>query len=219
MTHTARRGETHEFAERQRPAINRAIDIAIDATSTARWREAIQAASDVAEDARQLRLLVITDALRAGSDWWELGQMLGIHPQAAFDEYANLIEDTRPPAQQRSDLAVVLTAGLAAEHDMASEYGIDLEDLGADHSLNLDPQVQRIRAASTALGDNVWIAVTLPGDFEGAEGDPEPGEDAITQWTSVALDAGELVWLREVLALNAAGDDDTGEDDDLDPLD
>lgn len=53
----------------------------------------------------------------------------------------------------------------------------------------------------------------LPGDFEGAEGDPVPGDDAISQWTSVVTEPAELTWLREVLALNAAGDH---QDDDLD---
>jgi hypothetical protein len=50
----------------------------------------------------------------------------------------------------------------------------------------------------------VWICVTIPGDFEGAEGDPTAGVDVIDQWTSVAVQAGELTWLRETLTLNAA---------------
>src|SRR6266704_4101277 len=57
---------------------------------------------------------VVRDALMAGVDWWALGEALSMHPQAAFDQYANLIEGTVPPAQQRPDLAVVCTAGLPA---------------------------------------------------------------------------------------------------------
>jgi hypothetical protein len=30
---------------------------------------------------------------------------------------------------------VVCTAGLVAEHDLDDEYGVDLDDLGDDHSL------------------------------------------------------------------------------------
>jgi hypothetical protein len=32
------------------------------------------------------------------------------------------------------------TAGLVAEHDMAAQYGIDLDDLDPQHSLTLDPR-------------------------------------------------------------------------------
>jgi hypothetical protein len=48
-----------------------------------------------------------------------------MHPQAAFDRYANLIKGTVLPAEQRPDLAVVCTAGLAAVHGMKPEYGIE----------------------------------------------------------------------------------------------
>src|SRR6266536_2071321 len=51
---------------------------------------------------------VVRDALLAGMDWWALGEvLLSMHPQAAFEQYANLIEGTILPAQQRPDLAVV----------------------------------------------------------------------------------------------------------------
>ena len=114
------------------------------------------------------------------------------------------------PAQQRPGHAVVLTAGRAAVHDMRAEYGIDIEDLGTGHSLHAEPGVRRVRDTTSLLGDDVWICVTVPGGFEGAEGDPAPGEDIIRQWTSVVTDAGELRWLKEMLALNAAGDEAGG---------
>src|SRR4029453_16463174 len=72
------------------------------------------------------------------------------------------------------------------------------------------PGARAVRAAPSLLGDDVWICVTVPGGFEGAEGDPAPGEDVIRQWTSVVTDAGELRWLKEMLALNAAGDEAGG---------
>lgn len=161
---------------------------------------------------------VVRDALIAGADWWTLGDALSMHPQAAFDRYANLIEGTMLPAQQRPDLAVVCTAGLPAVHDMEPEYGIDLDDLAPNHSLTLDPTVVRLRAAAKLLGEDVWITVTPPGDFEGAEGDPDE-EQAITQWTTVAVHPDGLAWLREALALNAERDVADDEDDDLEPLD
>ena len=133
--------------------------------------------------------------------------MLGMHPQAAFETCAHLAGHRDTPARQRPDLAVVLTAGLAAGHDMRGEYGIDIEDLNPGHSLRTEPGVRRVRDAAELVGDDVWITVTIPGDFEGAEGDPVPGADAIQQWTSVVLHPVELTWLREMLALNAAGDE------------
>lgn len=73
-----------------------------------------------------------------------------------------------------------------------------------------EPGLRRVRDAASLLGDDVWICVTVPGGLEGAEGDPAPGEDVIRQWTSVVTDAGELRWLKEMLALNAAGDEAGG---------
>ena len=46
--------------------------------------------------------------------------------------------------------------------------------------------------------------MTVPGGFRGAE--RSIGSDVIRQWTSVVTDAGELRWVKEMLALNAAGD-------------
>ncbi|SDS99067.1 hypothetical protein [Actinoplanes derwentensis] len=53
----------------------------------------------------------------------------------------------------------------------------------------------RLRAAAGLLDEDVWIAVRLPGDYEGAD---------------------ELGWLREALQLLAG--DDQGEEADLEPL-
>ena len=117
---------------------------------------------------------------------------------------------------QRPGLAIVLTAGMADAHDPQPEYGIDIDDLGPGHSVNADPAVVRIREAACLLGTEAWITVTMPGGFEGAEGDPAPRDDAISQWTSVVTEPAELTWLREVLALNAADnhqDDDFPDDD------
>jgi hypothetical protein len=143
-------------------------------------------------------------ALTRDADWQELAGMLGVHPQAVFETCAHLAGHGNTPARQRPDLAVVLTAGLAAEHDMRGEYGIDIEDLNPGHSLRTEPGVRRVRDAAELVGDDVWITVTSPGDFEGAESDPTPEVDAIQQWASVVLHPVELTWVREMLALNAS---------------
>jgi hypothetical protein len=98
---------------------------------------------------------------------------------------------------------VVCTAGLAAEHEMLGEHGIDLDDLDPQHSLTTDPTVARLRQAAAVLGDDIWITVKLPGEYDG---DDDLDDDmAIRRWTTVALYPDELGWLREALALNAEG--------------
>ena len=171
----------------------------------------------VVDAGRYLLPSVVRDALAAGLDWWQIGELLTVHPQAAFDAYANLADSTRTPAQQRPELAVVCTAGLAAEHDMDTEHGIDLDDLDPQHRLTTDPTVRRLRAAAQLLDDDIWIAVKLPGEYDGDD-DLDDGA-ASHRWSTVALYPDELGWLREALALNADTTDDEEEDDDLEPLD
>jgi hypothetical protein len=168
--------------------------------------------------------IVDADALTAGrehaqkerrSDCWQIGELLALHPQAAFDAHANLADGTRTPARQRPQLAVVCTAGLAAEHDMSIAHGIDLDDLDPRHSFTTEPTVVRLRAAADLLGDDIWIAVKLPGEYDG---DDDLDDDAaLRRWATVALHPDEPGWLREALALNAEDPDD--EDEDLEPLD
>jgi len=138
----------------------------------------------------------------------------GDAPQAAFEAYGHLADGHKAPAAQRPALAIVITAGLDSEHDVLPEYGIDIDDLGPDHSVNADPGVIRIRDAARLLGARTWITVTIPGSFQGAEGEPEPGDDAISQWASVVTAAEELTWLTYALAMNTIGSEDP--DDDLD---
>jgi hypothetical protein len=178
------------------------------------WDTAVALADRLRTAGRHQHTTVVADALTAGLDWWQLSTLLRSHPQAAFEEYGNVIEGLPLPAEQRPDLAVVCTAGLAALHGMQPEYGIDLDDLGADHSLTTDPTVVRLRAAAELLGDDIWIAVTLPGSHYGAEGAPAD-DQAITQWTTVTARPDDLTWLREALTLNTE-DHDT---EDPDPLD
>lgn len=153
---------------------------------------------------------MVRDALAAGANWWRLGEQLSLHPQAAYEQYRGVAEGLRPPAEQRPHLAVVCTAGLLSEHDQDNDHGLDLDDLGDDHSLTQDPTVARIRAAAALLDDDVWIAVRLPGDYEGA-GDLD--DDAATsRWTSVVTHPDELGWLRGALQLRADHEDEDGLD-------
>jgi len=78
--------------------------------------------------------------------------MLGVHPQAAFETCAHLAGHGNTPARQRPDLAVVLTAGLAAQHDMRGEYGIDIEDLNPGHS-QISPGLLAIQAGGGRRAD------------------------------------------------------------------
>jgi hypothetical protein len=192
---------------RQATAFSDAPRAAGDAAAAGDYRAALAQAERLALAAGQLQQSLVQDALARDAGWQELADLLGMHPQAAFETYGQLSGHHTTPAQQRPDLAVILTAGLAAEHDMRGEYGIDIEDLSPDHSLHIEPGVRRIRNAAELTGDDVWITVTIPGDFEGAEGDRAPDVDAIGQWASVVLHPVELTWLREMLALNAAGDE------------
>ncbi len=217
MAQTRAATHTETFRDQYGISITEGLTGTATAAATGDWRQAAILAERFRSGGRHLHTNVVRDALTAGVDWWALGDMLSLHPQAAYTEYGNLVEGLAAPAQQRPHLAVILTAGLAAVHDMEPEYGIDIEDLDASHSITFDPKVRQLCDAANLLAEDIWITVTLPGDFEGAEGDPTQGEEAIVQWTSVVLHADELEWLREVLALNAAHDDE--DDEDLDPLD
>ena len=104
--------------------------------------------------------------------------------------------------------------GSRARH--GHRHGIDLDDLDPQHSLTTDPTVVRLRAAAELLGDGIWIAVKLPGEYDGDD-DLDNDDAAVRRWTTVALYPDELGWLREALALNTEEPDDD-EDEDLEPL-
>jgi hypothetical protein len=218
MTPTRTGVHTDTFREQHGSSLTEHLAAATAAATAGDFKNAVTLAERFTAGARHLHHSVVRDALAAGLDWWQIGELLTVHPQAAFDAYANLADDTDTPAQQRPHLAVVCTAGLVAEHDMDTEHGIDLDDLDPQHSLTTDPTVVRLRMAAQLLDDDVWIAVKLPGAYEG---DDDLGDDtAIRRWTTVALYPDELGWLREALTLNAdTMEDDGEEDDDLEPLD
>lgn len=217
MTPTRTGAHTATFREQDGSSFTDGLTATTQAAIVGDFKQATTLAERFTVGTRHLHHSVVRDALAAGLDWWQIGELLTLHPQAEFDAYANLADDTRTPAQQRPHLAVVCTAGLVAEHDMDTDYGIDLDDLDPQHSLTTDPAVVRLRAAAQLLGDDIWITVKLPGEYDG---DDDLDDDAvIRRWTTVALYPDELGWLREALALNAEeAEEDQDEDDDLEPL-
>lgn len=208
---------TEDLCGRCGDALSEALTAAAAAAAVGDWRQATDAAVRLEEWARHTRTAVVRDALAACTDWWTLGELLGLHPQAAYEQYRAVAAGLASPALQRPGLAVVCTAGLVSTHDFDGDYGIDLDDLGDDHSLTAEPTVARLRAAAVTLGEDLWIAVRLPGGYEGADDTPEP-DAAIARWTTVVLHSDELGWLREALAFNATADEETDDEDDGEPL-
>jgi len=161
MTHT------EDAGHRIGTTFTDALDATADAVVARDFAKAATQAGLLCERAEHLSTSVVRDALAAGTDWWTLGEHLGVHPQAAYEQYRGAREGLPSPAEQRPELAVLLTAGVAAEHDWDDAYGIDLDDLSEDHSLHRDPTVLRLRQAAALLREDVWIAVNIPGDYEG----------------------------------------------------
>jgi hypothetical protein len=205
LTTASPAARTAQFAGQAASAFADAPHRAAAAVARADLRAALAQAEHAVAGLRQA---IVADMLAGGTDWWHAAEALAMHPQAAFEAYGQLADGGQAPAAQRPGLAIVITAGLDSEHDVLPEYGIDIDDLGPDHSVNADPGVVRIREAASAVGTRAWITVTTPGGFEGAEGDPAPGEDAISQWTSVVTGPEELTWLTEALAMNTTGSED-----------
>lgn len=211
MTHT------EDLHQRAGATLGAALEQAATAVAAGDFARAATAAQQLARYAEHVQTAVVRDTLAAGADWWQLGEFLGLHPQAAYEQYRSVAEGLHPPAQQQPWLAVVCTAGLITEHDQDDEHGIDLADLadlGDDHSLTQDPTVLRLRQAADLLDEDVWITVRLPGDYEGAD-DLDDGT-AVRRWTTVVTHPDELGWLREALQLLAGTDHE--DVDDLEPL-
>ncbi|HUY51804.1 MAG TPA: hypothetical protein VMV92_39915 [Streptosporangiaceae bacterium] len=217
MTPTRTGAYTDVFREQYGTSFTEGLAATAAAATTGDWKQATILASRLQAGRRHLHHSVVRDALAAGLDWQTLAELLTMHPQAAFEEYANLLDGTTTPAQQRPHLVVLCTVGLAADHDMSARHGIDLDDLDPQHSLTLDPTVVRLREAAKLLGEDIWIAVKLPGAGEGD--DDLPGGAASRRWTTVVLYPDELGWLREAPTLNAVNDNPDGDEDyELDPL-
>jgi hypothetical protein len=213
LTTASPASQTAQFAGEAGSVLAEAPHQAAPAVARADLSAALAQAERAENAITGLRRAIVADMLAAGADWWQAGEALAMHPQAAYEAYGHLAGDRQNPAAQQPALAIVITAGLDHAHDVLPEYGIDIDDLDPGHSVNADPGVVRVREAARLLGTGAWITVTTPGGFEGAEGDPEPGEDAISQWTSVVTGPEELTWLREAFALNTIGREDV--DDDL----
>ncbi len=71
-------------------ALREALDAAAAASFTGDWRQSVDAAGRLAERAGHTATAVVRDALAAGADWWLLGELLGLHPQATYERYQAL---------------------------------------------------------------------------------------------------------------------------------
>src|SRR5258708_36512090 len=92
------------------------------AAAAADWKRAAASAARVQAGALHLHHSVIRDALAEGLDWWDVGELLAMHPQAAFGQFANLADATDTPARQRPAPAVPSTPGVAPVHDLAPRH-------------------------------------------------------------------------------------------------
>ncbi|MEV4417946.1 hypothetical protein [Catellatospora sp. NPDC049609] len=204
MTSASIGARSSAFLAEHSATFAQALITATDAAAGGRLRDAALAAERLRDGGRHLFKAVLRDALDAGMDWWALGDMVSLHPQAAWEQYGRLAEVPAPaPARQRPHLAITFTAGLTRVHEQSPEYGVEVSEVGYPYGFAFDPTVERIRAAAGVLGEDVWIAVTLPDATEPPVA-PVDGVDVIKQWTSVLADDDAVVWLREVLDAHAA---------------
>ncbi|GAA1387858.1 MULTISPECIES: hypothetical protein [Catellatospora] len=180
-----------------------ALSTAASAAEQGRLREAALARQRLSDGGRHLVKAVVRDALAADMDWWALGDMLSMHPQAAWEQFGKRGTGLPAPAQQRPHLAVTLTAGLVGTHEQPPGYGVDLTGVGLEYSIMFDPVAVQLRQAAQALGEQIWICVALPGS--GADSTPLAGVDVIRQWTLVLADENALTWLRESSRCNPRG--------------
>ena len=207
MTHT------EDLRRRCGAALADALQRAATAAAGGDFAAASTAAANLRQDAEHAVTAVVRDALAAGLDWWTLGEHLGLHPQAAYEQYRGAAEGLHTPAHQRPDLAVVCTAGLLDAHNLDDESRHRPRRPGRRPQPHPDPTVVRLRSAAAALGEDAWIAVRLPGTHEGE--DEIDDDAAISRWSTVVAHPDELGWLREALHYR---DETEDSDDDLEPL-
>jgi hypothetical protein len=78
---------TDDLARRCAGALGDALDQAAEAAAAGDFARAVAAAGRLREYAEHAGTAVVRDALAAGCDWWTLGEHLGLHPQAAYEQY------------------------------------------------------------------------------------------------------------------------------------
>ena len=138
------------------------------AAAVADWKRAAASAARVQAGALHLHHHVIRDALADGLDWHDVGELLGMHPQAAFEQFANLADATDTPARQRPALAITCTAGLAAVHDMERSGTASTSRTWTTATASAPtPPWPGCGRPPRLLGQDIWITVKLPGEYEG----------------------------------------------------
>ncbi len=71
-----------------------------DAAATDDYRAALAQAERLALTADHLRQAILRDVLADGADWWQVADLLGTHPQHAYETCAHLAGHRATPAQQ-----------------------------------------------------------------------------------------------------------------------
>jgi hypothetical protein len=106
MTSTRTGAHTATFRKQYGSWLTDGLTATTQAATAGDFKQATILTGRFTAAAQHLHHSVVRDALAAGLDWWQIGELLTLHPQAAFDAYANLADATYTPARQRPHLAV-----------------------------------------------------------------------------------------------------------------
>lgn len=121
MTTASPAARTAQFAGQAASAFAEAPHRAAAAVARADLRAALAQAERAEHAVAGLRQAIVADMLAGGADWWQAGEALAMHPQAACEACGQLADGGQAPAAQRPGLAIVITAGLDSEHDVLPE--------------------------------------------------------------------------------------------------
>ncbi len=119
MTTASPASQTAQVAGQAAAVLADAPHQAAAAASRAALRAALAQAERAEHAVTGLRLAIVADLLASGTDWWQAGEALAMHPQAAFEAFAYLAPGQQAPAAQRPDLAIVLTRAPKATRSRA----------------------------------------------------------------------------------------------------
>ncbi|GAA1408398.1 hypothetical protein GCM10009662_43510 [Catellatospora coxensis] len=176
-----------------------ALSTAASAAEQGRLREAALAGQRLSDGGRHLVKAVVRDALAADM-WWALGDMLSMHPQAAWEQFAKRGTCPGPTAPAPGGDA---HRGPGGDARAVARLRCRPRRRGAGIQHHVRPCRRATAPGGPSARRAVWIFVALPGS--GADSTPLAGADVIRQWTSVLADENALTWLREVVTTQSAG--------------
>src|SRR5262245_26254760 len=103
MTHADAVTHTEDFRRRAAASLGEGLAGVADAVARAGWDIAAAAAGRVRDSGEHLPTAVVRDMLAAGVNWWRIGDLLSMHPQAVFEQFASTSPPRRPrPSSTRS---------------------------------------------------------------------------------------------------------------------